>query len=431
MKSKVTLPTLIIILFITLFFLLLPSVPHSRETLLPAVQRAEAMSIMSVNSTVDEPDADVSDNACFSTPSGLCTLRAAVTQAGFNNGPDTIVLQENKIYKLTIPGVEDYNLGGDIDIYSDLTIEVENGGKTTIDGNRPVLNDAVFQIFQGSVTMTGLVIRNSSRGGIQSSGDLTLYDVTVQDNIGFSCSTISFGGIVNSGNLKMYRTTISGNSAYSGGGIKNLGTLLAVNSTISGNSASESGGGIYNVQDGPLLPGTMTLRNTTVTLNKAALCNSGSGGGINNFGLATVNIANSIIANNTRGLIFPSDDDCLGTFNSFGYNLIRTTTGCSIVGTTSGNMFGVDPLLGPLQDNGLLTRTHALLAGSPSIDRGNVVGCKDELGFTLSLDQRGTTRHLDGGTGSARCDMGAYEYDSVLPPPPPASHTSFIPFVAR
>ena len=49
-----------------------------------------------------------------------------------------------------------------------------------------------------------------------------------------------------------------------------------------------------------------------------------------------------------------------------------------------------DPLLGPLQDNGGLTPTHAVLAGSPAIDQGlNPLG--------LSLDQRAFDEDVPGG----------------------------------
>jgi len=413
--------------------LLLPIILQSSELPLSAVHRAEAMGVFSVNSTLDERDADLLDNTCFSTPSGLCTLRAAIDQAAYNSGSDTIILQENKTYKLTIPGQEDNNAGGDLDIRSDLTFEVANGGQAIIDGNRSVLDDSVFQIFQGSVTMTGLIIQNSSRGGIQNASSLTLQDVTVQDNIGPACIVFTYGGIGNTGDLKMFNTTVSGNSGNDGGGIRNLGTLLAVNSTISGNSSFKSGGGIYNAQLGGFPPPAMTLRNTTVTRNLAAVCGSGSGGGIANFAPTSINLANTILANNSRGLVFPSDDDCFGTVNSFGYNLIRTTLGCTVVGTAAGNIYGTNPLLGPLQINGGETSTHALLAGSPAIDSGNPLGCKNELGINIAFDQRGVTRHLDGGTGSTRCDIGAYEYDVLTPPPPPpnASYVTFIPFISK
>jgi hypothetical protein len=70
----------------------------------------------------------------------------------------------------------------------------------------------------------------------------------------------------------------------------------------------------------------------------------------------------------------------------------------------NGNMVGVDPLLGPLADNGGPTQTHALLPGSPAIDRG-----RNDLG--LATDQRGFGR-----VAGRAADMGAFE---VQPPPAP------------
>jgi hypothetical protein len=58
----------------------------------------------------------------------------------------------------------------------------------------------------------------------------------------------------------------------------------------------------------------------------------------------------------------------------------------------------IDPSLTDLQDNGGLTYTHALTAGSPAIDTGDDASC-------LATDQRGVTRPQ-----GAHCDIGAYEY---------------------
>ena len=422
--------TLIFLLGIGLIILM--PVSKSRQTLLPAVQRVEAMSSFNVNSTLDERDASLIDGICLSYPSNVCTLRAAIDQATFNIGPDTIYLQENQTYKLTLVGIDDSNTAGDLDIHSDMTIEVANGGKATIDGNGTMLNDHVFDIVQGSVTMSGLVIRNGTRGGIYNYSTLTLQDVSVQDNFGTGCGTNIHGGINNHGYLKMYRTTVSGNTGYFGGGIFNVGTLLAVNSTVSGNSAFTSGGGIANHDyglGGGL--GQMTLLNTTITLNKANICNiGGSGGGIFNQVQGGLKLGNTIVANNKRGLIFPIDDDCNGSFYAYGFNLVEVITGCHVENVAAGEILGIDPVLGPLQDNGGLTATHALLLGSPAIDSGSVAGCQDELGNQLSIDQRGINRHLNGGSGVARCDIGAYEYGVVMPPPG-GTFASFIPFVSR
>ena len=56
------------------------------------------------------------------------------------------------------------------------------------------------------------------------------------------------------------------------------------------------------------------------------------------------------------------------------------------------------PKLGPLQDNVGPTRTMALKAGSPAIDKGGATG--------LARDQRDVTRIIGGGD-----DIGAVEFD--------------------
>jgi hypothetical protein len=89
--------------------------------------------------------------------------------------------------------------------------------------------------------------------------------------------------------------------------------------------------------------------------------------------------------------------DFYGVLISEGYNLIENTNDCTIVGDQTGNLYGVDPVLGPLADYGGPTLTMPLLAGSPAIDAGPATGC-------LPTDQRGRTRPY----GPA-CDIGAFE----------------------
>src|SRR5213083_3802448 len=52
-----------------------------------------------------------------------------------------------------------------------------------------------------------------------------------------------------------------------------------------------------------------------------------------------------------------------------GYNLSSDDGGGYLNGP--GDQINTDPLLGPLQDNGGSTFTHALLRGSPAIDAGD------------------------------------------------------------
>jgi hypothetical protein len=74
----------------------------------------------------------------------------------------------------------------------------------------------------------------------------------------------------------------------------------------------------------------------------------------------------------------------------------------------NGNIVGsaespVEPILGPLSDNGGL-QTHALQPGSPAIDSGNNERADDRRGNPLLADQRGFVR-----LANAIVDMGAYE----------------------
>jgi hypothetical protein len=65
-----------------------------------------------------------------------------------------------------------------------------------------------------------------------------------------------------------------------------------------------------------------------------------------------------------------------------------------------------DPLLGPLAENGGATPTHALPEESPAVDAGS---CRVA---NIAIDQRGEPRP---GTGSFRCDIGAFEAQDVTP----------------
>ena len=75
-------------------------------------------------------------------------------------------------------------------------------------------------------------------------------------------------------------------------------------------------------------------------------------------------------------------------------NLIEAFPNASVPADT----ISADPTLGPLQDNGGPTRTHALLPDSPAIDKGG--------GTSLSFDHVGSPRVIGG-----KADIGAFEFD--------------------
>jgi predicted outer membrane repeat protein len=335
---------------------------------------------------VDAVDSNPGDGVC-ATAGGVCTLRAAITEANsLGGGPHTINVPAGT-YTLTIPGQgENNNLTGDLDILQGMTINGAGADVTIVDAGGI---DRVFDIRANSpVTISNLTARNGNPGagndyGGISNGNakpLTLNNVTVS-----GCTARDGAGIANnSGNITLTNVTVSGNSATrNGGGIfTNSGSVVLTNVTVSGNSATGQGGGIYS-QSG----NANTLTNVTIANNSA-----GTGGGIyKNSGSTT--LTNTIVANSTSG------GNCSGTITSAGYNIDSANT-CAFAGT--GDKINTNPLLGTLANNGGPTQTQALLAGSPAIDAGTGVGAP-------AVDQRGVSRPQGAGY-----DIGAYEYTPLI-----------------
>jgi len=365
-------------------------------------------------------------NGGFTTQSGMATIDGEGARRGMTVNGGIIAT----IDRFTIQNGNFVGYGGGI----------YNAGTSLAVNNSSITNN----------TATGDGGGNSYGGGINTSGTMTLSNSTVSGNTasagggiynsnynasGFhnpgvltldgdiivnNTATVG-GGIYNvvDGSMILNYSTLSNNMARVGGGIYNGGASMTINNSIvSGNSAVNGwGGGIY--QTGFM---TLTLNNTTISSNTAGIGGGGiastvgalilnsstvtsnsvtNGGGGGVYGGVT--LQDSILALNTGTGLGP---DCNGTISSLGYNLIGNNSGCAITGPTTGNLINVDSKLGPLQNNGGPTPTHALLAGSPAINAGNPAGCVDNLGNTLNKDQRGLTRF-------GRCDIGAYEEQAI------------------
>jgi hypothetical protein len=219
-------------------------------------------------------------------------------------------------------------------------------------------------------------------GGIynNSTGILTAMTSTFSGNSAYYLG----GGIGNYGTLNVTNSSFLGNIAeqLGGGGVFNGSMLTVTNSTFSSNNANNYyGGGIINYY------GTVTLINSTLSNNSATYY----GGGIENDG--TLTVTNSIIANSLQG----GDCDNIGIVTG-SHNLVQdAASACGLSNGTNGNLAGIDPLLGPLANNGGSTLTFLLLAGSPAINAGGNDSCP-------AVDQR-TVHRPQGGT----CDIGAVE----------------------
>ena len=253
----------------------------------------------------------------------------------------------------------------------------------------------------GTVTMTDSTVANneaegSTGGGIgNNGGSMTITDSTVSGNK----SWLQGGGIFTDATITMTNSTVSGNTSRGadGGGIRNDGTLRITNSTVSANKSntSRSGGGISN-------GGTLLLTNSTVTANNAGTV---GGGGIHNFN-GVVLMTNTILAGNTA----PTGPDCIGLpIRSNDNNLIGNDKDCDFTAKPTDQVgtegIPIGPKLGPLQDNGGPTFTHALLPGSPAIDAGNDAKAP-------ATDQRGVRRPQ-----GAASDIGSFEVGGLNTPP--------------
>lgn len=307
------------------------------------------------------------------------------------------------------------------------------GGGIFNDHSTLTVSDCALR--RNSADSGGGGIFNDGRGGgaaTLSITNSTLDGNETRGNIG--------GGILNSGRaqgeatISITNSTLNANSArLAGGGIYNDGAidgtamLTVRNSTVSFNEAQRFGGGIYN--DGNTTGrATLLINNSTLSRNVAIY--GGCAGILNDHAALTVSnctlSGNSAIARRGVGILNKeatlqigdtilnaeaSDTNILndrGKITSLGYNLSSDNGGGVLTG--AGDQINTNPMLGPLQDNGGPTVTHAPLTGSPAIDMG-------DPNFTPppDYDQRGSgySRVVNG-----RLDIGAIEVQAPTRPPP-------------
>ena len=416
--------------------------------LLVAARPAPALAPIVVNWPADEIDADVTDGECLSTPSGKCTLRAAVMHANEIPSPVIILLGAGN-YVLNRTGSDNYSVGGDLDIDGDVTIRGVGMYSTTIVIDNTSVNDRVLHVLAGNVRLEALGLTGGysqyAGGGIWNAGTLTLDHTRVFTNAAFYNGGNAAGGIYNTGLLTITDSLLDHNAAYTfggglsnggtawierstiadntalqtfGGGIHNVGGLWLINSTISGNKSADGGSGLQNDSTG-----TTNAYNVTITANEANTDDeapSGNDAGVTNNAGGVVNFRNSIVARNYELLGFQrSYDDCDGTLGIFG-NVYFVRLGLSnadpILAPCS---FDLEPTgnaylnikagdLGPLAVNGGPTPTHDLDPGSAAYDGGDATfGCLGTNGL-LVTDQRGVPR-----VAGARCDAGAVEHGAL------------------
>lgn len=301
------------------------------------------------------------------------------------------------------------NTDGGLGVYADTgTVTARDSDFTdTVDG----YGVSVDPETGSTVTLERLTVTGNALGGISvrdfgagNGSSVSVIDSTVAGNSG-SGINIPVGTDLA---IHVRGTTISGNTSSDGGGIfselDSGSSLTITNSTISSNSAVVVGG--VFVSGNSDSTSSVTITHSTITNNDSS--DDGPGGFAVLAGDYTV--GHTVIAGNSSngpdavGGAWDMDADGSAT-GAVSYSLVRVPTHGAITATTAGtgNLTGVDPMLGPLANNGGPTLTHLPLDGSPVIGAGNPA-----ITGAPATDQRGQTRIV--GT----IDLGAVELQAAL-----------------
>lgn len=198
-------------------------------------------------------------------------------------------------------------------------------------------------------------------------------------------------GAANAALVRFVNTTVTDNTTTNGGS----------SAQVSGNVAVELINSTYahNVPTGAGNPGLIFTRDPNVTA-------------------PTLKLESSILYNPAGGGIDVLVDPSVGTLNvtanrSLVGKISAYTGVVEFVGSGTGNLLGLDPVLGPLAFNGGTTRTRPVLTASPAIDAGSNPDA-------LAVDQRGGAFARVLGPAA---DIGAVEH--------PASCAGFLDVAAN
>ena len=253
-----------------------------------------------------------------------------------------------------------FDCGGPTTIITEATIEIDNDvildgeGNATLDGND---ERQLFSVVEGVTAELHAftLIRGANNGALYNIGTLFVANSTVSESPGW--------------------------------GIDNDGTMTIANSTISGNTGEAQ---IFN-------EGTLTLISSTVVADSIFVdaLRTGPARGDREY-LTT--IAGTLIYGNCA---------IQQAVTSNGYNIESPEDTCGLNQRSDLVSVSFASLrLGPLQNNGGPTMTHALGADSVAIDHIPAVDCG------VTTDQRGSPRPETGGDA---CDVGSFERQAEDP----------------
>lgn len=278
-----------------------------------------------------------------------------------------------------------------------------------LDPNSPAYR--ILDVREAVVTIRGLAFSEAKEGALSSVGDLILQDCAFMQNTSSSAGGALFQA---QGSLTVAGCTFSNNTARDGAAVyvqSGGGSVQATifNSTFSNNSAANGGsarGGAINAVattyvGQPTASVGITIDSCTFYKNNDTIGVEADQADTQ----ATVRIRNSIFVTGTLSN-FVSSGTGTRQIISDGYNLSDNSFDASTFQAT-GDRNNSNPRLDTLKDNGGSTFTHALLPGSPAIDKGNTSLAKDQRGYPRPVDDPNSAS--GGGNNS---DIGAFEFGS-------------------
>ena len=344
----------------------------------------------------------------------------------YNNGALTSAndtFTNNSVYGGAVGGIYGGAFGGAI--YNSGTLTTTNdifthnvADSDSYGGGGAIYNSNILTTIND--TFTDNTADSGYGGAIYNDNTTTITSNTFNQN-----AAIEGGGIYTTNAATVISSTFTSNTATDGGGVYSssyLGLTIS-NNTFYSNTANY-GGGIYNeVPEFSSITIYSAILDSTISGNISSL----GGGGIyyddaNDTGPGIL-LENTIVAGNTG-----PDPDIYGTVDTTStyapvrgsnYNLIGNGSGIinlsslnntNFIGTTTNP---INPMLGPIQNNGGPTDTMALLPGSPAIGAGSVaLLAVDVNGNPLQYDQRGPGYPR---TTNGAVDIGAYEDPQLTP----------------
>jgi hypothetical protein len=293
------------------------------------------------------------------------------------------------------------------------------GGAIYVAGGTAVIVHSTLEWNEAIGALTNSTLEGQGGALYAAGGQVTFFSSTLASNSALGAPTQFASGA---------GLTLPGGNAEGGGAYVAAGSSVSfINTTVSGNKAlggdntagkgaDAYGGGIYAAA------GTATITQTTIANNTAAGDISDGGGLYGDATAATIQIRNSLVANNHAN--FDVDIHAVGTFSSSGNN---------VVGSALGGV-GLDPTTNILNPSvvGLAALTPtapisttaapgtmALLPGSAAINAGlasyippNTFNDDGSGNITepLPYDELGQPRNFGGAP-----DDGAYEVQVNVP----------------